>query len=447
MITINRNTICLSSLFACLAVLAACHQDIITNSTSSATDDEAIFGTSTTSDGSDTEVIPTTSAGDPTGGGIDPTQFCKLHPGDDYPGFVHVCSGWESGEFIFDYYGDDPAIDDEYIVCFDLTEPPNLVKPEGYVFTCQINLPHLFPTKKTEGFPGGHQVDACCLQGSPFEAIADYCRVDLAEELCREVSFAINDMRKRLPPSVGLAELNHQLENLSKYIADSDTQTACSQHLAKGFVDIGNVEAGEYPSFGWEVKHPQALDPEVGWPMLRDLRMFVWTLDIKSAENAGVACSDSGGDAVTGVIEEGAFLLESYLGSAHVNVSGTASFRRADCRLDSCEFRLEAFSLEVDDFEIGAFRFTDVSVVLSTPTSGLIKDDAIGLPENQMHLTATFHVEEEGVRMFDGAPMSVELQNHGVAHLRLLPGSSLALERLDVINWPVEMSLVNQIAP
>lgn len=50
------------------------------------------FGTSSSA--------PTTGDTDPTDGGVDPTdgglyppEFCKLHPTDDYPGYVYVCSG------------------------------------------------------------------------------------------------------------------------------------------------------------------------------------------------------------------------------------------------------------------------------------------------------------------------------------------------------------------
>jgi hypothetical protein len=438
----NRSFVCISTLFASLGAMAACHEDIISASTNSATDDEAIFGTTTSSTSSDTEAIPTTSSGDTMGEGIDPTQFCELRPSDDYPGVLYVCSGHAAVNLYFDYYGDDASIGAK-LVCIDLTEPPtSLEKPEDYVFTCQIVLNRVFSTDDI--LPNGHRIDACCLQDSPFEAPADYCRVDAAEELARGLSDALNDFRMNLPSIPKLAEVNQQLESLNKYVAASNTQTACSQHLAKEFVKFGNVDV--FPTVQWSIEHPQALDPEVGWPWFRDLRLVVYDLEIASAENDGTPCSEIGKDAVTGDIAEGTVLLKSHLGSVNASVDGQASYTRADCRHSSCEFRLETFSLKVDNFELDRYSFTDISVALATPTTGLINGDMIGLPGNQMHMTATFRVAEDGEPMFEGAPVSVGLQNHGVAQLRLLPDSSIAVERLDVSRWPLEMGLVSKVS-
>lgn len=440
MFTNIRNGTIFSTSIACMTVGVGCHPDVGAITTSSATDEKDIFGTSTGA--SDTETVPTTSAGDttgdgdPTDGGIDPTKFCKLQPDDDYPGVVHVCEGWMQGEVIFDYYGDVPIT--KGLACWDLTaEPFNLEKPSGYRYTCQIPKYVLFDPD--DYALNGHRVEACCLRDTPFEAAADYCRVDAAEELCLMASDALLKLWLNVPGYPQLAELVDQLYNLNKHFGDSSTQTSCSQYFAKKALEYGD----DVIKVTWPVEHPQALDPEVGWPMFRDIRLEVFTLEIWSVESDGLACSDIGGDAVAGDIGEGTLILDD---QAKAKVGGAATYRRSDCRLQACEFRLETFSLEVGDFDIGAYSFTDVSFNLTTPAVGLIKDSSIRVPDSRMHLTASFRVAEGGRPMFDGAPMSVDLRNRDAALLRLLPDGSIAVENLNVTRWPLDIRIVSQVS-
>lgn len=123
-----------------------------------------------------------------------------------------------------------------------------------------------------------------------------------------------------------------------------------------------------------------------------------------------------------------------------------ASFHQSACRLDTCEFQLETFELQVDDFEVDSLSFTDVSVSLAAPTTGLINNGVIGMPENQMRLTATFRLTAEGEPQFGGEPVSVVLRNSGVAEMLLLPDSTLAIQKLDVSSWPFKMRLVSEVS-
>lgn len=449
MSTINRfyfsTVVCLLS-----TAMTACNQNIDTEDAASATDDDDFFGTST-GDASDTEAVPTTSAGDPSGGdptegsgGVDPSDFCKLHPSDEYAGFVHVCGGKVEGGLAFDYFGDPELPIDMFFFCTDRTEPPwNLEKPAGYVSTCLRQLPLEFGPNVPS--PNGHQVDACCLRDSPFEATSAYCRIDAAEEFCAGASDGLNQLRAELPVIPLLAEVNHQLENLNKFIADASTQTSCSQHLGQGFLEEGDFNSSS-AKVSWTVDHPQALDPEVGWPWFRDIRTNVFEFGIEASENSGLSCSDLEGDAVTGVINEGTVTVDSHLGEGTTTVSGRMSYNRSDCRLASCEFKLETFEMQVDDFVVGALSFSDISIALAAPSVGLINGDKIVLPEHQMRLTATFKLTAEGKPQFDGAPVSVGLRNNDVAELRLLPDSSIAVDTLNVSQWPFEMAIVSEVS-
>src|SRR5690606_7413309 len=133
----------------------------------------------------------------------------------------------------------------------------------------------------------------------------------------------------------------------------------------------------------------------------------------------GLACSQLEKDAlVGGDLEDGQVTIHGEMGAATAKTEGQFSYVRSDCRLASCEFSLEAFDLNVEDFTVGSLAFSDVSVSLPTPAIGLIAADAIALPENGMRLTATFRAAADGEPMFDGAPVSVTFRNQGVARFR-----------------------------
>lgn len=451
MSTSTRHAISLSTAMLCLTSTLAfgCHNDVIAESTSSATEDGDYFGTNTTSGGE-----PTTTAGDPidggsdpTDGGYDPSDFCRLHPADDYVGSVFVCSGKVRGGIDFDYFGDPDLPVHEYLPCFDMTAPPfNLEKPAGYVYSCFIQSgdyafgPDVAP-------PNGHQIDACCVQDSPVEAAIEYCRVDGAEELCYQASDSLNAFRAEIPHLPATSELHHQLENLNEFLATAGTQTSCAKSIATSLLEVGDF-TGDIAKAAWQVEDEQALDPEVGWPWFREIRMNVHDFQIDDAENNGLACNELEDDALTGgLVKEGRLTVDSELGTATAATSaGRYSFRRSDCRLASCPVSLETFELRIKDFKAGSLALSDISVSLAAPAVGLMQDGALTLAEERMHVTARFRLTSDGRPMFDGAPVSVHLRNHGVAQFQLGPDQSLAVERLDVLRWPFEFALVSDVS-
>lgn len=441
-------TVPLSTTLICFA-LPGCHQDVIVDSTGSATNDCEYF-----CDNSSTETIQTTSAGDPTDGGVDPTEgddptdgaidpsdFCRLHPEEDFPGLVHVCSGVVDGGINFDYFGDPKLPIHSYIPCIDMSEW--IEKPAGYVYSCFIQLNN-YEFGPDVPQPNGHQIDACCLRDSPPEASTAYCRIDGAEEFCLGASDGLNAFRAQLPQLPLLAEVNQQLENLNKFLATADTQTNCSKSIADGLLEAGNFDS-DTAKAGWHIEHPQELDPEVGWPWFRDLRMLAFQFQIDDVVNNGLACNLLKEDALTeGTIQEGRMSIAGEMGAAEVGTAGRFGLRSSSCQLASCESVLETFELEMKDFAVGSLTFSDVSVSLAGPAVGLIQGDELALPENQMQLTATFRLTAEGRPMFGGAPVSVGLRNHGIARFHRQSDSSLAVRELDVVQWPFEIALASR---
>jgi hypothetical protein len=444
-------TVPLSTALICLA-LSGCHQDVIANSTGSATDDCQYFCNDST-----TETVPSTSDGDPTDGGVDPTEgedptggaidpsdFCRLHPEEDFPGFVHVCSGSVHGGIRFEYFGDPEIPLHSYMFCVDMSAPPyNLEKPEGYVYSCTIEAANYEFGPAVEQ-PNGHQIDACCLRDSPVEASSAYCRIDGAEEFCLGATDGLNAFRAELPHLPLLAEINQQLENLNKFLATSDTQTTCAKSTADGLLEAGNF-GGNFAKAGWYIEHPQELDPEAGWPWFREIRMNVYGFEINEVVNNGLACNLLEEDALTeGSIREGRMTIAGEMGAAEVAVSGRFSSRSSDCQLASCESTLETFELQMKDFSVGSLAFSDVSVSLATPAVGLLHGDDLAVQENGMLLTATFRLTAEGRPMLGDVPVSVNLRNREVAHFQRQPDSSLAVRQLDVVQWPFKIELASR---
>lgn len=447
--TIQFNATSFSATLLCLTSMlsSGCHNDIKTEASASATADKDWFDTDTSSPTDE----PTTAAGDPTDGGGDPTDggihppdFCTLHPVDDYPGFVYVCSGSVRGGINFDYFGDPDLPLDKYIPCIDMSEV--VEKPAGYVYSCFIEIGD-YPFGPDVTQPNGHQIDACCLRDSPSEAAGEFCRIDGAEEFCVGASDGLNAFRAEIPHIPLLAEVNQQLENLNKFLAKAATQTDCSTSIAKGLLEAGNFDS-DHAEAGWQLQHPQELDPEVGWPWFRELRMNVYGFQIDDVENSGLACNQRTEDALTeGVIQGAQLSIVGEMGAAMVDTTGRFGVRTSDCRLASCEFTLDDFELEVKGFSVGSLTFSDVSVSLAEPAVGLLQGDVLAIPENHMHLTASFQLIAEGRPVFEGAPVSVGLRNHGGAHFQMRPDSSLAVKKLDVVHWPFEIALVSQVSP
>lgn len=96
---------------------------------------------------------------------------------------------------------------------------------------------------------------------SPDEAASEYCRLDGAEEFCVAASDGLNAFRAELPFVPALAEVNQQLENLNKFLAQSMTQTSCSTSIAGGLLKEGNFQ-GDTAKASWYLEHPRELDQE-----------------------------------------------------------------------------------------------------------------------------------------------------------------------------------------
>lgn len=444
-------TVPLSTALICLSsALSGCHHATTTRTSESATADCDFFcndssGPGDPTDGGDDPTDgggdPTDGGDDPTGGAIDPADFCRLHPTEDYPGLVHVCSGVMAGGVRFDYFGDPELALNSFLPCVDFSEW--IEKPAGYVYTCSIVLNDYEFGPDIEQ-PNGHQVDACCLRDSPAEAAEAYCRIDGAEELCLGASDGLNAFRAQLPYIPKLAEINQQLENLNKFLATAGTQETCAKSTADGLLAEGDFDSDKAKAT-WHIEHPQELDPEVGWPWFRELRILAFQFEIDDVANNGLACNLLEEDALTeGTIQEGRMSIAGEMGSAEVGTAGRFGLRSSDCRVASCEVALETFELEMKDFTVGSLAFSDISVSLAAPVVGLLKGDVLAVPEHQMQLTASFRLTAEDRQMFGGARVSVGLRNHNVARFQRQADSSLVVRDLGVVQWPFTIALTSR---
>lgn len=419
---------------ATLALLhaAGCHEDITVGTSASATDESA---------------VPSPADTEPTGGGIDPKDYCRLNPTDDFEGHNYACSGAILAGFAFDYYGD-PDIDiAKYLPCKVSPDP----QPEGYVTTCGIELIN-GPFSPDTALPNVGRFDACCLPDSPQEAVDTLCRFDVAEELCLAGAEQLNAFRKQVPVIPKLEQINLQLVNLNKFFAESGTQTACSTKYRDDLLKAGNFE--DVTAANWSPDAPHALDPELGWPWFRNFITGVNLFKIDGSEDSGVACSDVTDDALTGdaltggALAGGELRLTSYLGSAAVAVTGGSfSFAQTDCALDSCPFRLATLEVDLVDFAVGPLTFSDVSAALVSPADGLLRGQEIDLPAGRMNIVARFRLAIGGRPAFDGALLSAGFSNDGAVRARLTPRRLFALEKLDATSWPFDATLVTKPSP
>lgn len=74
-------------------------------------------------------------------------------------------------------------------------------------------------------------------------------------------------------------------------------RTSCSTTIAAGLLKEGDFK-GDSAEVTWHFEHPQELDPGVGWPWFRDLRMNLYGFQIDDIENSGLACNQLDNDAL-----------------------------------------------------------------------------------------------------------------------------------------------------
>lgn len=415
---------------ATLALLnTGCHEDFPPDSTASATDEHA---------------VPSSADTEPTGGGINPRDYCRLNPTDEFAGSNYVCSGAIRAGFGFDYYGDPDINIAKYLPCKVNPAP----QPEEYVTTCTLELLN-GPFSPGTSLPYVGRIDACCLPDSPEEAVDTLCRIDAAEELCRAGAEQLNAFRKKVPVVPSLEQINLQLTNLNKFLAASGTQTICTTDYKEDLLEGGNFE-DEFLAL-WSPEAPHELDPEIGWPWFRNFTTGVNLFKLDGSEDSGVACSVNAltDDALTaGALTAGELRLTSHLGSAAVAVTGGSfSFHRPDCALDSCPFRLATLEVELADFAVGPLTFSDVSAALVSPADGLIRGQEVGLPAGRVNIEARFRLAIGGRPAFDGALLSAGFSNDGAAVARLTPRRLFAIEKLDATSWPFDATLVTRPSP
>lgn len=421
----------------------ACHEDIATDPSDSATEDCKILNLCTTTE----STVPTSSAGEGTPttgetGGINPLDYCSSHPSNDYEGQLWVCSGSISANFVFDYYGDPSLGLETIMVCIDFTDPDqgSAEKPPGYVYTCFYHLSEYAfgPDIKQ---PNGQQVEACCLRDSPTDAVAAFCTIDLAEESCRGVSDTVIDLYNQFPTGGEYAELSDQIEALSKYLASADTQMSCSAELASELNDPDVPPAGEG---NWSPENNS------DWSWFRDINFAIpdQGFSITDETNSGEDCSEINflqpmGGTVTG----GNLKAKTFFGNSNAKIKGGSfTFRRAECNLDTCDFKFESFDADIEDFNVGPLKFHDVHASMLTPASGQLNDPLIGFRENEMRFLTTFRMSMNGDELFDGETVEVVVHNSGTAEARLNPGPKFGIQKISATNWPFELELTTKLS-
>ena len=315
------------------------------------------------------------------------------------------------------------------------------------MYSCSSSFQQEFGAEVVES--DGVQIDACCLADSPDYAVESFCRIDSAEEICRRGFNLLNAFRKSTPVTAQWATLNQQLYNLSKFLADAETQTECSQHVGKALKDTGKFNFDPLPLVVWAPVHPEELDPDTGWPWFRGSRLNLTQFAIDDFAETDLLCNPLSVQTVqTGSVTGGLLTIGSSFGNATPNVTGGHfSFRSVDCGLDTCEFGFDEFMVEIEDFVVGSLTFSDVSLELSTPAQGLISAPSIQIEEGAMQLTARFRLTSGVDPMFDGDIVPVVLSNVGVATARLLAGPLFGIQHINAVNWPFTMSLTTELAP
>jgi len=339
----------------------------------------------------DVDPIPTASAGDPENNlsdsgadapeddpDFDPLDHCTSKPDETFGGTIHRCEGDFSSSLVFDYYGDPDLGIESVLVCLDHSDV-KVVEP-GYVFTCYVS------TSEQPFGTEGVDVDTCCLADPPEEAILPLCRIDAAEEICEATSDKLNELRKQIPALPKLAEVNKQLLNLNKHIAQAKSQEDCASTFADGFVEVGDIgDPTETVDWG----PGDNSDPETGWPWLRNIDLNVTGFHIDDTVDAETACGGAQklDSILDGTLAPLILTLDGPVGQGDSTASsGRFTLAMDECSTGACRAELRAIELDIPDFEVGPVQLSGLSVQLAQPAQGHINGTQLRVPGHELAL-------------------------------------------------------------
>ena len=437
---------------AATAVAAAggCHHEFMAKETDSATEAKDLFGESET-DTADSGIpttsesdsgIPTTSVSD-TDQPVNPQETCELHPTPAFPGVRFECGGSFTTTLVFDFYGASDVPLDKLLPCQDLSkESP---KQAGYRYTC-------FAVLKDQEFGAGAEranlrnVEACCIETAPDEAVDPFCRIDAAQDMCVATSDYMNELRKQIPFIPKFKEINDQLENLNEFIASSVGQSDCAKTLAKGFIATGDIETFD-ETVDWQPTAKVQLDPQDGWPWFRALDLNVNEFALEDKSETDSAClvpalekplvgTFAGGKVG---VSDGENRTEALL------TRGAFSFSKERCNGQSCAFQLETLQLTVTSFSLAGYRFDQISAEMTAPARGTISGESVRIPGQQIELSIHARVSSTDVPS-NGELRTLQLRTSGDMVASLSQDSRFAVESLRLANWPVEIELTTTAA-
>ncbi len=420
--SVARTACRLASATTLAFLLAACHQDVKVGEGESAGDPDAALSAS----GADAPDEPD----------FDPLDHCTSKPDEDFEGSTYRCEGDLSSTIVFDYYGDPDLGLENLLVCVDWSNF-KAVEP-GYVLTCMaqtLDLPF-----GTEGI----DVDTCCLEGAPEEAILPLCRIDAAEEICRSSADNLNTLRKQIPLTPKFAETNQQLLNLNLHIAKAITQTDCASTFAKGFVDVGDID-GYTETIDWSPGNND--NPDTGWPWIRNIELNVVSFHIDDTIDSGSAC---GVKMLTSTLEGSVapvkLTLDGPLGAGTSGAtSGRFSLATEECVTGACSAELRALDLEVPSFSVGAIRLSGLHIQLTTPVRGRMHGTTLRFPARDLEFLAQGSAQAPaGVLVggldigafLDGRQKRVLLRASGDL-LAEIDSDELVITDLWIDSWPV----------
>lgn len=426
-------------LFTLALAMAACHADVVAVTGSSVTDAEDLFDE--TDSGPD---VPTTSVSDSNGSGgdsgVEPGDFCVLNPDPAFPGMQYACSGDLSTTLVFDYYGDADIPVDTLLPCSDQSDVDP--KGPGYLYTCFVESELKFGPDAAN-----NDVEACCVDESPDEAVDAFCRIDAAEEVCVGLAEQLDSLRKQLPVIPKLKTINAQLLNLNEFVAEAGTQTECAKTFAKQFIDTGDIQQSE-DTATWQPMSKAQLDPEDGWSWFRNLNVNVGQFALNDSESTGLRCVDADshgleeGDLQGGQVE----ISDGEARTVSGVTSGRVSLRRTLCSAKTCPVELRAFDVTVADFQLGIYGVSEIRARLGAPVKGDLTSSRVRFAGSAFPLAISFKATSRGEVLFGGEPITVELRATGDVVASLTADSRFNIDSLKVANWPIEMKLTTSPA-
>jgi len=426
------------SILTCLAVVLAggCHPDVDVKESGSATAEKDLFG-ETETDASDSG-IPTTSDSDATPP-IDPQDACELHPTPDFPGVRYECGGSFAGGLVFDYYGAKDIPLHGFLPCQDLSKW--YPKEPGYVYTCFASLKEQHFGSQAEK-ASLSEVQACCLEGSPDEAVGPFCRIDAAQDLCVSASDQLNQLRKELPLVPKLKEINQQLENLNYFLAASETQSECAFTFAKGLVATGDITKAS-DTLDWKPAAKWELDSDDGWPWFRELDVNLNEFILEELSATTSVCLDPAlNEPQTGVLADGTATVSDDTARGETSLTGgDFAFRQGLCSGPICDFQLDALRLTAAPFTFAGRHFHEITAELTSPAKGRISGETVRIPGHRVELALRFQVSSEA----SGDEVhALTLRANGDVTASLSPDSHFAVRSLRLANWPVEIELATK---